>query len=375
MVLRHRLTWRAPPGFHRIYFRTRDTNGNWSLAANAFFDNYNVPVYSTAPPPAPNINNIEYSIDVIPAFGAAIALPGFTASPDINSFASSIDLTGINPGYHRIFLRSKNANDKWSLTNFSVFDNSASLPYPVAPAPLTNIVQLEYFIDNNDPGFGNCAQIPFTPGTDIASLNANINITGLTPGVHRLHIRGRDTNGKWSLTNLSVFDNSASLPYPVAPAPVTDIVQLEYFIDNTDPGFGNCTQIPVTPGTDLTNLNASINITGLAPGVHRLHIRGRDATGKWSLTSLSVFDNSAPNGYPAAPAPAAPLVNMEYYIDSDPGLGNATAIPFTPGVDISNLPVTVNTTGLTSGTHTIYIRSKNNNSGWSLTNIDTFAVD
>ena len=445
------------PGFHRIYFRTRDVNGTWSISNNNFFDNYTAPVYPAATA-ATYINNIEYFIDGNAAFGAGTAITGFTPSTDVNGFATSIDLTGITPGYHRIYLRSKNANEKWSLTNYSVFDNSASLPYPAAPAPVTNMVQLEYFLDNNDFGFGNCTQIPFTPGTDILNLNANINITGLTPGVHRLFIRAKDANGKWSLTNYDVFDNSASLPYPPAPPPVTNMVQLEYFFDNNDLGFGNCTQIPFTAGTNISNLNSNVNITGLTPGVHRLFIRGKDANGKWSLTNLSIFDNSsaaaypaapppvtnmiqleyfidnndlgfgnctqipftagtnisnlnsnvnitgltpgvhrlfirgkdatgkwsltnysefdnsAANGYPTAPAAPTPIVNMEYYIDSDPGFGNATAISITPGVDISNLAVNVNTTGLANGTHRLYIRSKNNNGQWSLTNIDTFAV-
>ena len=363
-----------PSGFHRIYFRTRDANGKWSLSNNAFFDNYNVPVYASAPPPATTINSIEYFIDGNPAFGAGTPVTGFTPSTDINGFATSIDLTGISPGYHRIYLRSKNANDTWSLTNPTVFDNSISLPYPVAPAPVTNMVQLEYFLDNNDLGFGNCTPIPFTAGTDITNLNANINVTGLTPGVHRLFIRGKDANGKWSLTNFDVFDNSSSLPYPPAPPPVTNMVQLEYFIDNNDLGFGNCTQIPFTPGTNISNLNSNVNITGLTPGVHRLSIRAKDANGKWSLTNVRVFDNSAANGYPTAPAAPTPIVNMEYYIDSDPGFGNATAIAVTAGVDINSLPVNINTTGLTNGTHRLYIRSKNNNGNWSLTNVDTFAV-
>ncbi|MFL5741632.1 MAG: CARDB domain-containing protein [Flavisolibacter sp.] len=361
-----------PSGFHRIYFRTRDANGKWSLASNSYFDNYNVPVYATAAAAPANINKIEYLIDPVAPFGNGTALPGVIPSTDINSLSASIDLSGMNPGYHRIFFRSK--NDHASQYNFAIFDNSSSLPYPVAPPPVTNIVQLEYFIDNHDLGFGNCTPIAFTPGTDLSNLNANINVTGLLPGVHRLHIRAKDANGKWSITNFSVFDNSSANAYPPAPPPLTNIVQLEYFIDNHDLGFGNCSQIPFTPGTDLASLSANMNIAGLAAGVHRLQIRGKDANGKWSLTNLAVFDNSAANAYPTAPVPASPIATMEYYIDSDPGVGNATAIPLTPATDINNLSVSINTTGLTSGHHNLYIRSKNSSGSWSLTNIDSFAV-
>ncbi len=360
------------PGFHRIYFRARNINGIWSLTSNSFFDNYTVPVYPTAQPAPTNINNIEYFIDANPAFGSGIAITGFTPSIDINGFAASINLTGVTPGYHNIYVRSKNANQQWSLTNLGVFDNSISLPYPAAAAPVTNIVQLEYFIDNNDLGFGNCTPISFTPGTNIFNLNANINITGLPAGVHRVYIRGRDANGNWSLTNVDVFDNASAIPYPSAPSPTTNLVQLEYFIDNNDLGFGNCTQIPFTAGTNITNLNTNINISGLPTGVHIAYIRGKDANGKWSLTNFSVFDNSATTPYPSAPAAAPAIGNMEYFVDVDPGFGNATPItvPVNTG-DVNNYAVNIALSGsLSAGTHYLYIRSKQN--PWSLTNVVPF---
>jgi Secretion system C-terminal sorting domain len=363
-----------PAGFHRIYFRSKDADGKWSLSNNAFFDNYNVPVYATAPIAAGAITYIEYFIDADPGFGSGTSLTGFTSSPNINNFNGTANLGALPMGFHRIYFRSKDANGKWSLTNNAFFDNYTVPIYNNAPAAVGNIVQLEYFLDNNDLGFGNCTQIPVTPNTNIVNLNANINITGLAPGVHRLFIRSKDANGKWALTNFSIFDNSSTIPYPFAPAAPTNIVQVEYFLDNNDLGFGNCTQIPVTPNTTIVNLNANVNITGLIQGVHRLFIRSKDAAGKWSLTNFSVFDNSAVQPYPAAPALAPAIGNMEYYIDTDPGFGNATAltVPGNTG-DINGYAVNLNLSGsLSVGTHYLYIRSKQN--PWSLTNVVAFSA-
>lgn len=362
------------PGFHRIFFRSRDINGKWSLANNAFFDNYIVPVYNAAPVAPANITGIEYYIDGIQLFGNGTALTGFTTSPDISSFNGSINLGSLTPGFHRFYISSKDANGIWSLTNNAFFDNYTVPIYNNAPAAVTNIVQLEYFLDNNDLGFGNCSQLPITANTDIANLNANINITGLAPGVHRLFIRSKDVTGKWSLTNFSIFDNASSMPYPSAPAPVTNMLQVEYFIDNNDAGLGNCTQIPFTAGLNIANLNANINISGLPSGVHRLYIRSKDANSKWSLTNFSVFDNSAIMPYPVAPGAAPAVSTMEYFIDTDPGFGNA--IPITvPGNtgDINGYAINLNLSGsLSVGTHYLFIRSKQN--PWSLTNVVPFSA-
>ena len=360
------------PGFHRIFFRSRDINGKWSHANNTFFDNYIVPVYNAAPAAPVNITGIEYYINDIQLFGNGTSLTGFTTSPDISSFNGSINLGSLTPGFHRFYIRSKDANGIWSLTNNIFFDNYTVPIYNNAPAAVSNIVQLEYFLDNNDLGFGNCSQITITPNTDIANLNANINITGLAPGVHRLFIRSKDVTGKWSLTNFSIFDNASSMPYPSAPVPVTNMLQVEYFIDNNDAGFGNCTQIPFAAGLNIANLNANINISGLPSGVHRLYIRSKDANSKWSLTNFSVFDNSAIMPYPVDPGAAPAVSTMEYFIDTDPGFGNA--IPITvPGNtgDINGYAINLNLSGsLSAGTHYLFIRSKQN--PWSLTNAVPF---
>ena len=359
-------------GFHRIFFRSRDINGKWSFTNNAFFDNYIVPVYNSAPSAPVNITGIEYYIDANQLFGSGTALTGFTTSTDISSFNGSINLGTLTPGFHRFYIRSKNANGIWGLTQNAFFDNYTVPLYNIAPAAVTNIVQLEYFFDNNDLGFGNCNQLTITANTNIANQNANINITGLSQGVHRLFIRSKDATGKWSLTNFSIFDNASSIPYPSAPAPVTNMVQVEYFIDNNDAGFGNCTAIPFTAGTNIANLNANINISGLPSGVHRLYIRGKDAHNKWSLTNFSVFDNSAVMPYPIAPVTAPAVSNMEYFIDTDPGFGNATpiSVPGNTG-DIVGYNINLNLSGsLTVGTHYLFIRSKQN--PWSLTNVVPF---
>ena len=275
------------PGLHRVFFRSKDATGKWSLAANSFFDNFNVPVYATTPAPV-SITALEYFIDNMQNFGSGTAVT-VTPSPDISGLNTSVDLTGSIPGIHRIYFRARDANGKWSLANNALFDNFNVAVYNAAPAPVTNIVQLEYFIDGNDAGFGNCMQIPITPGTDISGLNVNIDVTGLTPGVHRLLIRSKNADNKWSITNLSVFDNSAIQLYPLAPVLSPAVNALEYYID-TDPGFGNATQLTVPGNTgDISNYSVNVNLSGsLSTGTHYLYIRSSQSP--WSVTSAVAFN-------------------------------------------------------------------------------------
>jgi hypothetical protein len=330
------------------------------------------PNYPTAPPPSGNISNIEFFVDSKPEFGSGSALTGFTPSPNVNAFSGIANIGTLAQGFHRIYFRSKDVDGKWSFTNSAYFDNYTVPVYATAPAAATSITNIEYFMDNK-PEFGTGTVLTgFTPSTNINTFNGTANFGVLPQGFHRFYIRSKDADGKWSITNNTFFDNYTVPVYNTAPAPVTNITQLEYFIDNYIP-FGSGIQIPIVGNTtNIANLNANINVTGLLQGVHRLYIRSKDANGKWSLTNFSVFDNSITPNYPVAPTTAPAIANMEYFIDTDPGFGAATplTVPANSG-DINSYSISLNLSGsLSNGTHYLNIRSKQN--PWSLTTVVPF---
>lgn len=234
--------------------------------------------------------------------------------------------------------------------------------YPVAPAPVTNLNLAEYFFDT-DPGNGNGIPVALPVSTQTSSFSFSASLNGITSGFHRIYLRSRNVNGVWSHANNTFFDNYFVPPYALPPSPGGNITALEYFID-TDPGFGNGTQLMAGSTQDIIGQPIIINVTGLSSGVHRVYIRSRDIMGKWSLVHFGIFDNSFATPYPAAPTAAPPIGELEYYIDADPGFGNGAAVSFTPGTDISNLSVNIPLNSITAGPHTIYIRSRQN--PWSL---------
>lgn len=238
--------------------------------------------------------------------------------------------------------------------------------YPSAPPPPADMQVLEYFFDS-DPGIGKATTVVLPSAAEIGGLVLNVSLAGVNNGLHRLYVRTRSADGVWSHTGQSFFDNY-QVPVYVAnlpdPAPVTAI---EYFIDN-DPGNGNGTAIAVVNEQDVSQVIA-VNILSLTKGIHRLFIRSKDASGKWSLTHFGLFDNSASIPYPESIA-APPVGEMEYFLDNDPGLGNGTPLPVTAANDISNLSVDIPLNSLAAGMHTLYVRSRQN--PWSLTAYASF---
>jgi hypothetical protein len=161
-------------------------------------------------------------------------------------------------------------------------------------------------------------------------------------------------------------------PYPPAPPPPGNMVQFEYFL-NTDPGFGNGTLFTIpSPQPDLNNFVLSIPTTGLPQGFYRLYLRSRDANGQWSHTMDAFFSNVVAPVYPAAPPAAVNIVKLEYAIDANPPFGSGTDIPITPGLNVANQNVSINTSGVPAGPHILYIRSQDANGVWSLTGVSFF---
>lgn len=149
----------------------------------------------------------------------------------------------------------------------------------------------------------------------------------------------------------------------------SQIARVEYYIDN-DPGLGNATPLSITSDTNISNLNIPVNPTDLTAGVHRFYARAQDMNGKWSLTNSLLFYKPYP---PTNAIPDLSDINLiEYYFDDDPGFGRATALNITPGIDLANLIIPINTERLSPCQQQLYVRSRDANGKWSLVNSYAF---
>lgn len=282
------------------------------------------------------ITQAEYFIDQDPGFGQAEPI-AISAGESIDT-TFSINTDTLISGIHHIYSRVKNSNNLWS-------NYSKRMIYVGSKISTTKITAAEYFIDN-DPGFGNANSIAVSSNDSIKLVFA-ANTGGLAAGVHHIYVRVKNSLGQWSVTSQRLFCVTPILAQqPIAEA--------EYFWNN-DPGHGQGTPIPITPGAEI-NTAFSINTSGLNTGLHHLYVRVKNAMG-WSVISrrlIYIFINSN----------SLPIEQAEYFIDNDPGLGKANTISITPGESIQN-SFSINTDTLPVGLHKLYVRTKNKASKWS----------
>ena len=333
-------------GFHNLFVRTLDANGNWSHTVPKIF-------YILPPPPnsIPNLVAAEYFFDTDPGFGLATAAT--LSAGQMVTFNITGNIAPLTNGLHNLFVRTKDALGHWSLSVPQLFYKEALLNNPVS-----NITSAEYFFDT-DPGFGIATAATVTAGQTV-TFNFAGNISTLTNGLHNLFVRTRDANGKWSLSTAQLFYKEALLNNPIP-----NITSAEYFFD-TDPGFGNAFAAAVTAGQNI-NFNFTGNITALANGLHYLYVRSRDINGKWSLSTPQLFYKE-----PVINNPIPNIVAAEYYVDSDPGFGSGTAFTVSPQGQTIIQNFNFASTSLTRGLHRLYIRVRDANGKWSLTNTHLF---
>jgi hypothetical protein len=137
-----------------------------------------------------------------------------------------------------------------------------------------------------------------------------------------------------------------------------DIDYAEYFID-TDPGYGAATSITISASGTVVSLDFDANMAPVSAGMHYLVIRARDNLGRWSQGAKAVLykvsDLDVIEGN---------IAQAEYFIDIDPGFGNATSIPVsTPGNDLT-LTLSPEIQALGPGIHYIQFRAMDLNGRW-----------
>ncbi len=320
-------------GIHFLFFRMKDTDTKWSLTNSRL-------LYIT--PPSSSSSNIiasEYFFDNDPGQGSGTSVS--ISSGGTVDFTKSIATASLSSGIHFLFFRIQSSDGKWSLTD-------SKLLYLTESFTSVNITAAEYFFDN-DPGFGSATALAVTGGNTI-NTSSTISVASLSSGLHNLYVRVKTSNGKWSLAESRLLFKSNN--YSNA-----NITAAEYFYDN-DPGHGNATPISISAG-DTINLITTLSTTGLSAGIHVFNIRVKDGNGKWSLNTQKMVYLKA--GILSSPR----IIAAEYFFDTDPGYGNATALNVTAGnmVDITSA---IASSGLGIGHHQFFVRAKDSLEHWSI---------
>ncbi|HJW29956.1 MAG TPA: putative metal-binding motif-containing protein, partial [Saprospiraceae bacterium] len=226
------------------------------------------------------------------------------------------------------------------------------------------VTAIQYFY-NTDPGVGvagNGAIISISPASSINQAFAFTVPPSLSNGINFLYVRAKDEFGKWSIAERKAL-------FVFTPQATQDISAIQYYFD-TDPGVGiagNGAVQTITPASSISPSMGIVVPNSLSTGIHFLYIRVKDVNKSWSLVERKPFFIQQVQGTQQVTA-------MEYYYDTDPGCGNGNVIPITPAASVAAIfPLGVPC--LSTGTHYMYVRAKDESGRWSLIERDTITVN
>ncbi len=294
----------------------------------------------------PVISRMEYFFDTDPGYGNGTEVIVPSDSLVVHSF--NIPLLSVSSGVHLLYLRCRDYNGRWSMTE--------TMPFYRLKTEVKNIVSMEYFIDI-DPGIGNGIPIAIAPNSGQSVTSVTIPLPNVTTGIHTLFIRAKDNFNRWSLVQSSSFYK--------ADVPAQQLSRLEYFIDS-DPGTGN--GIPVIL-QNTANETASflIDLANLNNGIHTLFIRAKDVNQVWSITANIPF-------YKFSGITEKNITALEVFIDTDPGHGQATQVQVYQPAPWFQQTFTVDLSCYPAGDHKLYFRTRDDQLHWSLTNMKPVTI-
>ncbi len=216
---------------------------------------------------AQNTVQAEYAIDVDSGVGKNNLITLTNPQPD-GSYNLNINLAGVSFGYHKLYLRTRDSDGKWSFTsrrNIEVISTNSA----------KKINGGEYFFDT-DSGYNTATPIVVTSQDSIVLQNFIAATSALSIGYHKLYIRMKDSEGKWSHTsrrNVEVINRHISV-----------IAGAEYFF-NTEPGAGLANLVTFSNAAADGSFSFKIPIDKIPAGSNTLYIRARDSVNNnWSIT-------------------------------------------------------------------------------------------
>lgn len=339
-------------GFHNLVIRLQDADGEWSVqeSRTIFAANAN-PMVSA------EVIAAEYFLDSDPGIGNATSI-SITGGTEVD-FSFVIPGDDFIEGFHVIGLRTQDENGQWSMLEY------ISL-YAVKSDANTksDVVSAEYYVDD-DPGIGNGTSVSLSASENV-DFSFTVDQSLLTEGFHNLVIRTQDSNGQWGMQeSIAVYASNAN------PLGTTLISEIEYFIDD-DPGIGSGTSIDIV---DVVVFDEQLMATtnGLDPGMHNITFRVQDERGVWSQIEKRNFlvdpfiSNDISSGI------ASNIVSYEYFMDVDPGIGQATEVSVVPASSIDE-DFSVTTGALSEGVHYLGVRLISEIGLAGLTEVSEFSV-
>lgn len=171
-----------------------------------------------------------------------------------------ISTTSLNKGHHTLTVQIKDDNDIWSIPYSKTFYQNGDL------------IQYEYWFDDDITA----STVQSTPTTDFQEVNADIDVSSLSPGMHKITIRSLSNNGDSSVPYTSYFKNSGG-----------DLVSWQYWFDDN---VSTTIEESMAPPQNMLNLMDDLDVSSLSDGSHTVTWRCKDANSNWSVPITYAFD-------------------------------------------------------------------------------------
>ena len=219
-----------------------------------------------------DLTTAEYFIDNDPGAGEGQAI-SFTSSTSAD-FVFDVVTTGLDAGFHKVYVRFKNADEEWGL-----FEGRSFYIQPEVTLPTAGLLEFaEYFFDT-DPGVGNGNPIAIASDSHL-NFTFDAATAGLSEGFHKVYVRFKNSHENWG-----VFEGRTFYIQPeIQTQPTPQIVEVEYYFDS----YVACGQgyaIPVTPATAIDDV-LDFNVSSLDVGSHTVYVRVKDSNNLWSYASF-----------------------------------------------------------------------------------------
>lgn len=293
---------------------------------------------------------MEYFLDTDPGYGLARTITDIS----VGNNELIIDISDAPAGAHVLYVRSQDDKGRWSTT----------MARPFFINRLQDVVYIEYYLDDNDPGIGKATSITLPEQDYKAHLNFSFSpdTSTLGLGTHTLTVRALDAFGTWTDEMTRSFE-IVEAGTPIDPIPENgDLSRLEYFFDK-DPGYGLATPL-AKPNTGRNTYQMSFE--DVSDGAHLLCLRAQDENGHWSaVLSRPIYVVGSPLG----------ITGIEYFFDTnDPGEGKAVQVE-AKGGSCGTYAFDVPTENLTVGEHQLNVRIRLTDGTWTLCSSEPFIIE
>ncbi|HZE85138.1 MAG TPA: T9SS type A sorting domain-containing protein [Puia sp.] len=276
------------PGIHRLFLRSQDNAGNWTLTASAGFENFHPAYAPPAAAPVP-VTELEVFFDHDPGFGNGFRQT-LAAGADINDFHFTVGVDTLSPGTHQLFIRS--FSNSWGLSEVRSFRNDVILPVSwlyirgeltgdqtlISWATALESNTLRFDIERSSDGL-----VFKTVGAHGAAGNSNTSSTyqwiddAPAPGLNYYRVRQVDIDGKFSWSAIvSVLYRKGMARTVLTPNPATGRVML-LFAKPAEAAvlaiYNSAGQSVLSGKIEKGALQQSLDLGALAPGMYVLQLR------------------------------------------------------------------------------------------------------